>query len=250
MAIGRGLFVITSISQVNNFFEILRPYLNSNSLDAVRYQWNEDFKKSKHKNCHCVHLETPRNHPLIFKQTMLSKGHKTVTPIIEGHQCFCVKEECRITHHQQSKLLAGSIAMSIYEESTDDLTGISNLQENPLVRIHFDRRNEFEEKCVCDFAMGNKEPTYRKVQPGPLFHSQLGGKSSSDYRMDIPRIPSFPFDFILLVDLVLRNFYQRHEVSKILEGKVWASWVEESIKCLVSPWGSKTNQNMREFFFS
>lgn len=63
------------------------------------------------------------------------------------------------------------------------------------LRIHYDRKNE--------------------GQQGPLFHVQVGGKAEQQEHCQLfewleePRIPAWPLDFALAVEMVVRGFFSR-----------------------------------------
>jgi hypothetical protein len=239
--------VITNISQAKEFIKILSQFLYPSSANPIKDHWDAAFKREKLRGCHCVHLETPKAIPFIFTEATVDRLEgKKIIPVLEGHQCFCTKTGCEVPHHQTSKLLAGSLAINIYEIDSgcqDIRTLTKDKQNKPVMRIHLDRRNEFQDTCLCDFSLYNQPPTpLPNIQPGPLFHIQWGGKSALDYRIDVPRIPSFPMDFVLATDLILRNFYQRQQIAKIIDGKVWKAWVKDSLESLVLSWGEKVKR--------
>lgn len=66
-------------------------------------------------------------------------------------------------------------------------------------------------------------------QHGPVWHLQLGG-ANVDLglgRLDVPRWPSAPLDFMLLVDLVLFTFW--FDIWKSLSHQAnWRRWVKRS----------------------
>lgn len=265
--------MLTKLDEIDVFFKLLGPVLYSEeTARIVSSQWQQDLLRKdnpgKKKKFHCVHIETPRKRPLVFEVTELRKKRK-VLPVLEGRQCFCAEEQrCKIPHHQQSQLLNGSIAICLYEVTEELLSGsiyvydFIEQQKSPF-RIHFDRRNEFEEKCICDFFLRDASPTKRQIQPGPIFHTQFGGKGSLDcsldYRLDEPRIPSYPMDFILLADLALRNFYHRSKSANVLDKTAWKKLVKKSFMQLVIPWKNELDKSVKrldsptgkdDFFFS
>lgn len=242
--------MITNINHAKQFFDLVKPMLQP-PYQGILDQWRQSLEKfKKNQNIHCIHLETPRNMPFIFKAAELDKRYKGTNklyPVLEGHQCFCSGKKCNIPYHQKSKLIAGSIAISLYAiepESQNILKRIMEKKKEPALRIHFDHRDEFEEECICDL----KNPTsLKEIQAGSLFHLQFGGSLMESYSLDVPRVPSFPMDWILLTDIILRNFYSKKESEKILEDNTWKSWKKESFEELILPYAKSLNQDI---FFS
>lgn len=233
---------------------MLGPFLYSEaSVNAVLYSWDKDFKRreipGKRKQYHCAHLEIPQDRPMLFKTTTVKKVK--VIPVLGGCQCFCLEQNCKVPHHQESKLLSGSVSLCIYE--TKDTVGdiYSFIAANkPLIRIHFDRKNKFQERCLCDFSLTKAPTALEKIQPGAAFHNQFGGGGSSIYPLDVPRIPSYPLDIVLLTDLVLRNFYPRNEASEVLDKQIWKSMVRQSFEQLIIPWKNGLDKEEDGFFFA
>jgi hypothetical protein len=67
------------------------------------------------------------------------------------------------------------------------------------------------------------------LQHGPVWHLQLGGVPLKGVlgRLEVPRWPSAPLDFMLLVDLVLFTFWFDHW-KELRRQASWRRWVKRS----------------------
>jgi hypothetical protein len=73
-------------------------------------------------------------------------------------------------------------------------------------------------------------------QPGPLWHLQLGGvpmKGTALTGIDVPRWPGWPVDFLLMVELVLFNFFPAQWVEA-QRSPAWKAALQQSEKLVLS----------------